>query len=137
MILSEAMGSAMDLTLQVLTSAGLVDGLQLGPEDITAETNPMCWPIQVEDKEASSKERYATYAIGSLDPYTWTDNDAATYKASMIIEVFSRKRYDPIIDAIDAAFIAGGWRFSFVAMGYDNRSRIYSYTFRAEAVIGD
>lgn len=121
----------------ILSSAGLVEGVTLTPEQLKTSKKVLFWHIEVRSEEASRKSAYATFNVISIDPFTYADGKIIAYKVVFDLSIFTNKEdIKSLIQQIDLKAEENGWAFDLSAgITYEQASRLFSYSFNLSKVI--
>ena len=133
----EAMFKAISEVKLVLKSAGVLEGITLTPEAIKTTKDILFWFIAVKTEDASRKSTYVIFNVVEVNPFTYGDGKALSYKAQAQIALFTNKEdISSLIAAINNAAEEYGWDFDMLRpITYDQTSKLYNYLFALEVLV--
>ena len=123
----------------VLTAAGVTDGITLSQEELKTTKATLFWFIELRSEVASSKSTYITFNVTSINAFGHGDGRPLSYKVVINIDLFSNKEnVNSIISAIDTSSEAADWDFDLTSSPtYDQLTKLFTYSFAATKVIYD
>lgn len=72
------------------------------------------------------------YETGRAGGSLYTDNKPGEQVAAIDLDYFTQTEFDPVIDQIQAAFVANGWRFDLTAVLFEDDNRLIHYSWSVE-----
>jgi hypothetical protein len=117
-------------------TAGMVDGLSLGEEDIKNATEPIFWFVYVKSSIASEKQYYIVWNYQLINS-EYGDGEKLMFPFEVAITFYSRnKMVDIYVEKIENAFLENHYIFEFGSVDYDTNRMMYSYKFVVKAMVG-
>lgn len=142
MLITEMIKTARDELRNILEGIGFVDGANLQTdEQIRQEEKIIYWSEQVVNPIATQKDSYIVY---NFLPYrTLIHGDNKSIKAEMIINInfftTSLKEAKNVYLTqcnMEKAFIDNEWIYNLQYESYDNKSKLYQYTYMVKKLYG-
>lgn len=130
-------------TIELLKSAGCVDGEKATDAQRRSTQVVLFWDSVLKSKAASDKQTYVVYSVVSAEPVHRADDGVITREAYVNVDVFARrsmlaKSTQDLISALNAAALSAGWAFeSGGATYYEPDTAIYHSTFGLTKAIYD
>lgn len=124
----------------VLTEAGLVDGVSLSETERKNSKKVIYWYISVRTAEDSKKTTYVTYRSTNFSPFQYGDGKPISYKADYQLDVFTNKEnIKDLVTDLNNAFEGNGWTFelSNAEIEYDVANKLFTYPFKISKVFYD
>lgn len=132
MKLFDALNRAITEMKDLLTSAGLVEGITLTQEDLKNSRGVLFWFIEVKSEEASRKSTYATFNVTTIESKIHADGSPVSCKVTVELNIFTNKEDISILmNDLNNTAEAEGWTFDLAsAPSYDSQSKLYNYNFK-------
>lgn len=126
MYIYEALSLIRASTKTILIDSGFVDGSLLTNEQIKSQTEPIFWETNVNNKEASDKEKYIIFSIVECTGSVYADGTVWKRRGTIRLSIVSRSRnIDSLVQMVNLAFVEKGWGFEFSNMFYDEANKMY------------
>ncbi len=122
----------------ILTTAGLVNGLEIDAQTLESEKGLIFWPGQVTSAAGSKKEQYLTYTPTGAPAKDYGDGEVKSRYVTVLLEIFSRNRtISTEAEVVENALQAKRWGFEFLSLDYDSANQMHIFQFETRAVVQD
>lgn len=134
----EAVFKAKDQIKQVLTNAGIKEGITLTPEEIKDYKKELFWYIELKSENASRKETYLTFNISDAKAGAKGDGRTLLFNVIVTLDVFTLKEdIQELIENVNTSAVNNGWDFDLVGnIDYEGQSKLYTYRFLLTKMVG-
>lgn len=126
-----ALFNSIDEIKLILSTAGIVDGVTLTPEQLKTTRKVLFWYISVRSTDASKKDTYVTFDVLEITPRVHGNGKPIAYRVTINLQIFTNKEdIRNLIKEINDAAEDNGWSFDLASNpDYEQTSRVFTYSF--------
>lgn len=141
-IASKAEKAFRERLFKAFKELGYVDGMALDEAEIAEISDIIYWSQLLDNAEGVKKETYLVYTFQNPGSSIYADNDKKYQDFVLHIDLFSTlleesKQMFKIRNNLEEELIKQGFRVNFIYRSYDQRMKLFHYTYEVRLVYGE